>query len=1145
MSDVDGRLADADARDRIAEDLDTTLFVEAAAGTGKTTELVNRMISLVRSGRAQLEGMVAVTFTEAAAGELKLRLREEIERCRNAEGSDPTEQARFAKALEQLEVAHIGTIHGFCGDVLREYPIEAGIDPAFEVAPEEPSRGLQDRAFDDWFQRVLDDPPPGVRRALRRKPFRAGEAPSGSLRAAVSSLCEHRDFPALWTKVEFDREAVLDGVIEALAEMAAVATGAYRPQAYLTRHFNDVSRFVEEIEVRERATDVRDYDGIEASLSGLARARGWGYKGFGDAFGRETTMKDALALRDRAKAEIDAFLAESEADLAASLHAELRPVVEAYESLKLREGRLDFLDLLVRTRGLIVADVDVRSDLQQRFTHFFVDEFQDTDPLQAEILLLLSSEDRDETDASRVTPVPGKLFLVGDPKQSIYRFRRADVSLYERTKRQLIEAGAEVVYLSTSFRSVPSIQDALNAAFAPHMRGAKDGHQADYVALQPFREEVENQPSVVALPVPRPYSQYGCLTMNAISASYPDAVGAFVHWLVESSGWTVGDRDGRRPVVASDVCILFRRFQSFFQDVTRPYVRALEARRISHVLVGGRSFHEREEVLALRNALSAIEWPDDTLRVYATLKGPLFGFGDDVLLAFRHATKGSFHPLRSYASDDLDDSLSDVVEALAILGRLHASRNRRPIAHTISLLLEAVRAHAGIAIGAAGDQALANTMRLIERAHRFERRGASSFRAFVDLLEDEAERGLAEEAALVEEGTEGVRIMTAHKAKGLEFPVVILADPMCRATRDPSRYTDGEKGLWAERLCGAAPRDLLDHADIERERDEAEAIRVAYVAATRTRDLLVVPTVGDDEMHGWLEVLNPIVYPQGDQKRQSEKAAGCPDFGPDSVRSRPKHPSLEDATSVAPGRHRPALGAHDVVWWDPNVLDLDRQPRAGLRHQKILEASEDGSTSGKDDHAKWRLARVGTIEGGKVPGMKVSSVTERAALVESGGNEVRVEELAVDRGGRPTGPRFGALVHAALAVVSLEADEEDVRRSVDAHGRQFGATAEERETATAVVSGALGHPDVQLALTSSEVRREAPLQYVEEDGTVVEGYVDLAYLVPEADKWVVVDFKTDAMIGDRLPVYTAQVAHYCRGIAKATGRVAEGVLLIL
>lgn len=1138
---VDHTLADGNVRQQIAEDLDATLFVEAAAGTGKTTELVNRMIALIWSGRAKLEGMVAVTFTEAAAGELKLRLRERIEQSRNeAEGDD--RRSRFANALKQLEVAHIGTIHGFCGDVLREYPIEAGIDPAFDVAPEDEARALQDRAFDYWFQQALDRPPPGVRRALRRKPYRYGDPPSRSLRAAVSTLCEHRDFPAAWDRPAFERDAALDDVIEKLRAMTVLASGAYRPQAYLARHFADVARFVEEIDVRERATGERDHDGIEASLGDLVRARGWGYKGHGDAFGPETTMVEALEFRDEAKAAMDVLLAQTEADLAASLHEELLPVVERYESLKKQEGRLDFLDLLLLTRDLITSDASVRNDLQSRFTHFFVDEFQDTDPLQAEILMLLAAENPDEVDWTHVKPLPGKLFLVGDPKQSIYRFRRADVSLYEKTKRQLETAGAHIVYLSTSFRSVPSIQDAVNAAFAPHMRGAEDGSQADYVALEPFRDEEETQPSVVALPVPRPYSSFGRLTAHAIGASYPDAVGAFVDWLIGESGWTVEDGDGRRPIRSSDVCILFRRFQSFFQDVTRPYVRALEARRLPHVLVGGRSFHEREEVLALRNALTAIEWPDDALRVYATLRGPMFGFGDDVLLAFRH-TAGPPHPLRSYG-DVEDEALREVAVALAMLGRLHNGRNHRPIAHTIATLLEGVRAHAGIAIGAAGDQALANTMRLVERAHRFERRGASSFRAFVDILEDEADQGLAEEAALVEEGTEGVRIMTAHKAKGLEFPVVILADPMCQATRAPARYADPDRGLWAERLCGAAPRDLLDHEELERARDAAEAVRVAYVASTRARDLLVIPTVGDDELEGWLEVLNPIAYPQVDERRNAVPAPGCPAFGEESVRSRPRHPSLEDVVSVAPGQHRPALGAHEVVWWDPTVLALDKEPRAGLRHQKILEAqSSEASDEGTEAYGDWKAARQKTIDSGEVPEFFVQTVTKRAeGLNAVAGSSVVVEKLLVDRTDRPSGPRFGALVHATLSTLSLRADEEAVRSEVESHARQVGATPAEVAAAQTVVGAAMAHPLVARATESNDLRRESPVQFVDDDA-IVEGYVDLAFR--EEGRWVVVDFKTDADIVEREAAYRAQVGLYVKGIGQATGTEVEGYLLVL
>jgi ATP-dependent helicase/nuclease subunit A len=267
------------------------------------------------------------------------------------------------------------------------------------------------------------------------------------------------------------------------------------------------------------------------------------------------------------------------------------------------------------------------------------DEFQDTDPLQAEILLLLAADNPAASDWRAVKPVPGKLFLVGDPKQAIYRFRRADVTLYEDVKRHLVAAGAELLHLSTSFRAPPSIQRFVNDAFAPAI-GA-DTEAGGYVALEPSRAEIESQPTVIALPVPRPYGDFGSVTDWSINESLPGAVGAVVAWLVNESCWTVEDKgpDGERrsvPVQPRHIAILFRRFRSFQTDITRPYVRALEARRIPHVLVGGRSFHDREEIMALRNAVTAIEWPDDELKVFATLRGPFFALSDEALLAFRN-----------------------------------------------------------------------------------------------------------------------------------------------------------------------------------------------------------------------------------------------------------------------------------------------------------------------------------------------------------------------------------------------------------------------------------------------------------------------------------------------------------------------------
>ena len=199
------------------------------------------------------------------------------------------------------------------------------------------------------------------------------------------------------------------------------------------------------------------------------------------------------------------------------------------------------MDLLVRARDLVKENADARADFQRRFTHLFVDEFQDTDPLQAELLLLLASGDPTVEDWRRVAPVQGKLFIVGDPKQSIYRFRRADVAVYQEVRDLLAARGAALVQLTTSFRSAPAIQRVVNAAFAPVMTGSRDTLQADYVPLAAARGDAEGQPGVVALPVPEPYGRRR-VAGTAIDASLPGAVGAFVEWLVAKSGWTVTER---------------------------------------------------------------------------------------------------------------------------------------------------------------------------------------------------------------------------------------------------------------------------------------------------------------------------------------------------------------------------------------------------------------------------------------------------------------------------------------------------------------------------------------------------------------------------------------------------------------------------
>ena len=1161
-------LADKEARWRIFSEFGTTFFVEAAAGTGKTSALVERIVALVRTGGSTLDRVVAVTFTEKAAGEMKLRLRSEIEKARAR--AAPGERGRLEGALEHLELARIGTIHAFCGDLLHERPVEAGIDPLFEVASEEAAEALADEAFEDWFQRTLADPPEGVRRILRR---RSGmQSPREQLRTAMQGLCKHRDFPEPWRRDPFDRNGAIDTLIDELAQLEGLAAASSWPDDHLTLNLTEIARFVEET-ARIEAVRGRDYDGLEAELRGLRRLRSWTWKGAKRTTFGALSRDEVLARRDEAKADLEAFIADSDADLAPLLHEALQAPIADYEVLKAKAGQLDFLDLLIKARDLVRDNAGVRHELQQRFSHLFVDEFQDTDPLQAEILLLLAADDPDCTDWRAVRPIPGKLFLVGDPKQSIYRFRRADVAIYQEVKERLIGVGAELLYLTTSFRAPPSIQAFVNGAFAPAMTAGPD--TGLYVPLRPSRSEIAGHPTIVALPVPRPYGDYGKIIEERVNESFPDAVGAFVAWLLNESGWTVEEAGGTVAVRPRHIAILFRRFRNFRTDVTRPYVRMLEARRIPHVLVGGRSFHDREEVIALRNVLTAIEWPDDELRVFATLRGPLFALGDEALLVFRQYVESDgalktrrLHPMYLVDRAALDPVAIEVADALALLRRLHIGRNRRPIAETIAMLLEAVRAHAGIALWPTGEQALANCQRLIDMARHFEG-GASSFRAFVEKLESDSERGEADEAPIVEEGTEGVRIMTVHKAKGLEFPVVILADPTCNATRDtPSRHIEPARRLWLEPLCGSAPIELLEAAGEELSREQTEAIRVAYVAATRARDLLVVPTCGDQPIEGWLGVLDPMLYPADDARRRSGPAVCCPMFGNDSVVERGPKGSPPAQGSVKPGLHYPKADGPGVVWWDPGALSLEVEEQEQLRNQRILQADPDGcvAAASEENYSAWKTQREALLAQASYPSMSVRTVTSlaRAATAEvfasenaaakagiqaSTGPHINVEMVQRGDRERPYGRRFGALVHALLASIDLDAGVNAIEAGAVTYGRLMDATKEEVQAAIATVGTALAHPILRRAATSAGkgmLRRETPILLRRDDGSLVEGAVDLAFYEDTSDfaGWTVVDFKTDREI-EAMSVYIAQVSIYLEAVGAATGSPARGVILVL
>ncbi len=549
-----------------------------------------------------------------------------------------------------------------------------GIDPLFTVLTEAQAARMYDEGFHRWLEGQLADPSEGVKRSLRRPTFggfgaqadSGSDGPVGRLRRAGWDLIQWRDFDGEWQRPLFDRSSRIDELIGLLMRFTDILEPPGSASDTLYSDCWAARKLADEIR-RTESVATRDYDRLEAGLIELSRNRNFreARKGSGRNYRNDVLRADVYRAREELHNALSRFEEDANADLAASLRQELRGCVSAYEAAKAEAGALDFLDLLLKTRDLILNNQEVRASFQQRFKRIFVDEFQDTDPLQAEILLLLAADDPAATNWRETRPVRGKLFLVGDPKQSIYRFRRADVGIYRSVYEMLQAAGAKRVTLRTSFRARPNIQRAVNAAFEPVMTGEGDALQPAYVPLEPFRSESEQQPSVVVLAVPEPYG-YQRLSNLAIEKSLPDAVGGFIDWLINDSGWKVAERpvavqsalapttargfkpsetEHLVPIQARHICLLFRRFTSYQEDMTRPYVEALEARGIAHLLVGGRSFHNRAEIETLRAALAAIEWPEDQLSVFATLRGSLFAISDEDLLEYRHRI-GAFHPFR-------------------------------------------------------------------------------------------------------------------------------------------------------------------------------------------------------------------------------------------------------------------------------------------------------------------------------------------------------------------------------------------------------------------------------------------------------------------------------------------------------------------
>lgn len=715
-------LSDQPARDAILERLDENMVVEAGAGTGKTRSLVDRVVSLIKTGRANLGGIAAITFTESAAAELRARIAESLELAADDKSLPQDQRERCHRAVAELDQASIQTLHSFAASLLGERPLAAGLPPGFTIRDEIGAEIAFENRWAAWLDAALDDPV--AQQAIR---------------------------PALAADMTLDH-------------MRKIADSFHN-----------------------------NYDLLAAA----------------------------------------SFAAPSSREVEDEQPSELLPVLELLRSFTLDyarvrrdAGQVEFLDMLVLARDLLRDSLDARDHFRARFTHILIDEMQDTDPLQAEIALFLAEETADRTnpndrprDWRKIQPAAGKLFIVGDPKQSIYRFRRADIQQVELMRQAV---GGENVLLQQNFRSLSPVIDWVNHIFSRWMQGEA---QAVYAPLVTGAQNGR----------PPPVRVMGGEVeglMGVVRHREAEAIANGVRTAIEK-GWQVRseDEDGvLRPAVYQDICILMPRRAGF--DALEI---AFEEAGIPFRLESASLIYNTQEARDLLNCLAAIDDPTNPVAVVAALRSPALACSDADLLTF--VEKGGQF---DYLAQDSPPP-GCVADALAVLRKFHESRKWTAPATLIEQFVRACRLRE-LALNERYSRGRWTRYGfLIDRARAFAATGEASLRAFLAWTERQREENARARETVVRESDAGaVSVMTIHGAKGLEFPIVFLAGLNATRGPNPDPVLFDRKSGRIEAKASLQTGGYQELADFEKARAEEEHVRLIYVAATRARDHLIV-----------------------------------------------------------------------------------------------------------------------------------------------------------------------------------------------------------------------------------------------------------------------------------------------------------------
>ena len=1112
-----------DEQRRAVERRDGSLLVSAGAGAGKTSVLVERFVQAVLQDGVAVDAILAITFTEKAAAELKGRVRKRFLEL------GAVDEARAA------EGAWTSTIHGFCSRVLRTHALTAGIDPEYRVLEEIDAERMAIDAFDRALEELLAGDEESVRLAVvaAYTPDRLAEmvrTTYGRLRSRGQAM------PALPERDRPPAGIDSDGLRAAAEAARAELSGAEGVTVERARN------------AIERCLDTLDGGGIAGAdpkqLAKLAAKPGNAKALQGGAY------TDYVALIDRFCAEAAAV---REYEMHLLLDELLRSYSGHYAALKAERSALDFDDLELRAHALLASNDAVRMEYAERFAHVMVDEFQDVNPLQNQILELLARDN---------------LFRVGDDRQSIYRFRHADVELFRRYRAEARDVGREE-RISVNFRSRGEILDAINAVF-----GELWGEDFDALHERPdARAEAARIDPCVELLVSDRDSRAGRwkeLAGASDSIGDPDAAellfGAAMRgvapWRAAEArllAARIGELAGEgRPYEFRDVVVLLRATTS-----ASVYERALEERGIPTHVLGGRGYWSQQQVGDLRAYLSALANPLDELALLSALASPLAGVSLDGLVllgrAVRSAQRGTWQLIEALSIgdwrlpevDQLKRELpgNDDARIAAFARRLAEDRT---LATRVSLetLIDGAVTRSGydraVLALPAGERRMANVRKLMRMAREFEAREGRDLRRFIDFV---AERDLIQEregqAPLEAEQLDAVRLMTIHRAKGLEFPVVCVADLGKAGREDDAALRIGDAGEVGIRLA-SLEGGSFDGAELKRmrERDrreaEAEERRIFYVAATRAQEHLVLsgatdleqlPEPGDlDEPMRWL------------------RATLAPDLPGTGARSE---------ASIAYGSRtvRVRTAALSPATLDELLPPADRDPTAPEPEPLALDALDAPALAAPPLPGAQPVSRISYTALQHYAACGYRFYLERALRLPRPDGAIP-DEPELGRGVEEALPATvrGSVAHGLLELIDFahpaRPSDEAVAASIERYGEPV-RDDEVREIADLV--DAFGGSELCARLVGADhVRTELAFAFDLDTGAgrsvLVNGVVDVH--AREPDRTLIVDYKSDRL-GDREPAdlveaaYTTQRVVYALAALRAGAERVEVVLSFL